>query len=87
MKIVYHRSSISGLKVIAPTSLYNGHNYIFASRSKIVSLIFSRNNKGPLFQIRTEKDGSVGIVARMPGFFKRAFDNSGSIYTLDGDDF
>lgn len=87
MENVYHGSGVSGLSEIKPETIYKNKKYVFASTNKVISLIFSRKNKGPLFLIFTDKYQKQSIVERKPGFLEEAFNGAGSVYTLRADNF
>ena len=89
MGIVYHGSSVGGLKTIAPHQSTHG-NYVYATPEKLISLFFTKKD-GDDMTYTLLKNGSSNepwaLVERIPNGFAKMFNNSASIYTINDDTF
>lgn len=87
---VYHGSAVQGLKEIKKNKSTHGQEWVYATLSKAISIIFI-SNKGSDLYYYLQGDGSnnnpVILVERKKDMFKEIFNVSGSLYTLDSKKF
>ena len=88
MGILYHGSSVNGLKTITPHRSTHG-TYVYATKEKELALIFSgKSGDDMTFSLlRNGQDEPWKLVERVPNGFATMFNNSASIYTLNDDGF
>lgn len=86
---VYHGSHISGLKEIKKSKSTHNKEWVYATYSKVIALIFSSERHSDLYYSLSGngRDSKVTLVERKEGMFKDIFNTSGSIYTLDAKNF
>lgn len=89
MQQVYHGSHISGLKEIKKSKSTHNKEWVYATYSKVIALIFSSERHSDLYYSLSGngRDSKVTLVERKEGMFKDIFNTSGSIYTLDAKNF
>ncbi len=89
MRHVYHGSNISFLKVIKKHNSTHKRNWVYASYSKEVALIFISKEGNDLFYSLSfdGKNYPIELVERKPLMFKKIFNCSGYIYKLDASNF
>lgn len=85
MNRVYHGSFTSGISRLEPHKSPHG-NYVYATPYKELAIIFSGRCGDDLTYslYRNSKEDPWIIVERIPNAFKTMFNNTSSIYTLDG---
>lgn len=89
LKYVYHGSTKRDLKKINKNKSTHGKNWVYATISKAISVIFI-SDKGSDLYYYLSGDGiktPVVLVERKEGMFKEIFNISGSLYTLNGKNF
>lgn len=89
MRHVYHGSNMSFLKVIKKHNSTHKRNWVYASYSKEVALIFISKQGNDLFYSLSfdGKNYPIELVERKPLMFKKIFNCSGYIYKLDASNF
>ena len=86
-EVVYHGSSTSGLKIIYPHESTHG-NYVYATTDIIVATLFcKRCGDDVTYALYKAEDGKYNLVELLPGAFDKMFNNSASIYTVQGETF
>ena len=89
MKYVYHGSNIINLKIIKKNKSTHNKNWVYATYSKAISIIFMSSNGNDLYY-NLSGDGityPVELVERKQGMFNKIFNISGSIYKLNSKNF
>jgi len=89
MKYVYHGSNIPNLKIIKRNKSTHNKNWVYATCSKAISIIFMSSNGNDLYY-NLSGDGinyPVELVERKQGMFNKIFNISGSIYKLNSKNF
>lgn len=89
MRHVYHGSNMPFLKVIKKHNSTHKRNWVYASYSKEVALIFISKQGNDLFYSLSfdGKNYPIELVERKPLMFKKIFNCSGYIYKLDASNF
>lgn len=87
--IVYHGSSMAGLKRLEPFKCKHDKPYVYASKGYWVTLFFSAKGKGKYDGVLSTDDSGVPIFyeARPNSFKERYVGQSGFCYTLPADTF
>ena len=90
MEYVYHGSKIQGLKKLKTRSGTHRQEWVYATPSKAVALIFI-SNRGWDLNYRIDGNGTkekpLILTERKPGMFDEIYNISGSLYTLKGNNF
>jgi hypothetical protein len=92
MKVYYHGSSASGMKIIEPRKSTHGE-YVYAAKDKALSIAFMKNIKKShgdfsYWKGRNPDTGKIAIAERYAGAFADIYGGiSGSIYALPADSF
>ena len=89
MKYVYHGSNIPNLKIIKRNRSTHNKNWVYATFSKAISIIFMSSNGNDLYY-NLSGDGinyPVELVERKQGMFNKIFNISGSIYKRNSKNF
>lgn len=90
MNEVYHGSKVQGLKEIKRNNSSHQRNWVYGTFSKATATIFI-NNDGGDFYYSLSSNGSLEeqiiLTERKEGMFENIFNLSGSIYTLNSDNF
>ncbi len=90
LKYVYHGSTHQGLKKINKNKSTHGKSWVYASTSKVISMIFISNKASDLYYYLSgdgSKNNPIILVERKKDMFKNIFNVSGSLYTLSGNNF
>ncbi|HOP65675.1 MAG TPA: hypothetical protein PLX66_01430 [Bacilli bacterium] len=90
MDYVYHGSKTSGLKKVEKRVGTHRQEWVYATLSKALSILFINKGEGDLsYVIRaTDKlDDPIILVERKPDTFKEIFNLAGSLYTLSAANF
>lgn len=88
MGILYHGSSISGIKRLEPRKSTHG-TYVYATPYKELAIIFSgRCGDDMTYTLYREKENEPWkIVERIPNGFEAMYSNESSLYTLSDETF
>lgn len=89
MNYVYHGSHVANLEKIKPNVSTHMNNWVYASPSKAISVIFLSTTGSDLNYVLSG-DGvnyPVELVERKPNMFKTVFHCDGYIYKLDATNF
>ena len=85
MGIIYHGSSIKGLKRLEPRKSTHGL-YVYATTDKVLALVFSGRCGDDLTydlgHFGTDKNSPWELVENIPGAFDKMFKNTSSIYSI-----
>lgn len=90
MEYVYHGSRTKGLQKIERRSSTHGKSWVYASPNKVVATIFISNGGSDLdYNLggAGTKESPIVLVERYDGAFDKIFNTSGSLYTLNGENF
>ena len=83
---VYHGSSNGDLKVLKPQKSTHLKNYVYATESPIIALIFAAENHGDLSFDLTLKNNKIILTERRKDAFA-IYNKAGYLYTLKKDNF
>ena len=86
MNKVYHGSPIGDIKELVPKKSTHMEEYVYATVSPVIALIFSVENLGDLDHDIMLKDGKVIFTERREGAFEK-YNTSGYLHELDGTNF
>ena len=86
MNKVYHGSPTKDIKELVPKKSTHMEEYVYATVSPVIALIFSVENLGDLDHDIMLKDGKVIFTERREGAFEK-YNTSGYLYELDGTNF
>ena len=87
MKIVYHGSKNGELKELEARISTHQRKCIYATRNKVVSMLFMGKGKGDLDTMIATIDGQLTLVERREGVLNSLYNTDGYIYELDGSTF
>lgn len=88
MNLVYHGSPKGGLKVITQNISTHDESYVYATKDKVLALLFLQRWNDFIFNVAYGDDGILEVTERYEGALEEIFHNKdGYIYTLDGSDF
>lgn len=83
MEYVYHGSKVPGLKMLIPHKSTHGI-YVYATKIKEIAIIMSKRcGDDAAYSLKTNGDGKLDLVERLPHAFEKMFSNKFSLYTLD----
>lgn len=85
--IVYHGSPLDNLKSIEPRLGTHNKEFVYATPSRIVALLFMGKGNGDLDTMIATIDGELTLVERRGGVFDKLYNKSGFLYTLEGKNF
>ena len=83
MGILYHGSSVSGLKKLEPRKSTHG-TYVYATKYEELAILFMRKCGDDLTYTlyRDNQDGPWKLIERVPNAFKTMYSNESSLYTV-----
>jgi len=90
MEYVYHGSKTKGLKKLKKRSSTHQKEWIYATLSKAIAIIFISNGGSDLnydLSGSGTKESPITLTERKAGMFDDIFNLSGSLYTLSGKNF
>ena len=90
MNYVYHGSKTKGLKIIKKRVSSHQKEWVYATLSKAVSVIFINNGGSDLNYFlggKGTEESPIVLVERKAGMFEQIFNLSGSLYILDNKNF
>lgn len=89
MEYVYHGSNISRLKVIEKRKSTHQKEWVYATPSKALAVIFMGRGSDLYYFLggRGTEESPIVLVERKPNMFKEIFDLPGSLYYLDSKNF
>ncbi len=86
-EIVYHGSPNGNMDKITPHKSTHKKECIYASTSKVVSLLFVGKGHGGLDTMIADIDGKLILVERRPNVLNSIYNKGGYIYELDAKTF
>lgn len=85
---VYHGSPVPNLKTIKPKVSTHGEKYLYATKHKILALLFLQKWNDFIFNVAYGNDGILEITERYKDALDEIYkDKSGFIYTLEAENF
>ena len=83
MGVLYHGSSVSGLKKLEPRKSTHG-TYVYATKYEELAVLFMRKCGDDLTYTlyRDNQDGPWKLIERVPNAFKTMYSNESSLYTV-----
>ena len=83
MGVLYHGSSVSGLKKLEPRKSTHG-TYVYATKYEELAVLFSGRCGDDLTYTlyRDNQDGPWKLVERVPNAFEKMYSNESSLYTI-----